>query len=138
MNLLNDYPYTYATRVKENNLLEQQQQSSAEEQNNVSSSSTIATTDGDVGLSWKLIGEDINVLPEFTTENVLQYFIYRKKNDGLERQDWKNFNSSGFKLFKDGHIQKVSVSDFTTNVYVKATCLPEMNKDRTYSLFITI
>ena len=85
-----------------------------------------------------MIGEDINVLPEFTTENVLQYFIYRKKNDGLERQDWKNFNSGRFKLFKDGHIQKVYVSDFTTNVYVKATCLPEMNKDRTYSLFITI
>ena len=73
---------------------------------NVSSSSTIATTDGDVGLSWKLIDEDINVLPEFTTENVLQYFIYRKENDGLERQDWKNFNLDGFKLFKEGHIQK--------------------------------
>ena len=124
--------------MKENNLLRQQQQLSAEEQNCVSSSLTIATTHGDVGLSWKLIDEDINVLPEFTIENVLQYFIYRKENDGLERQDWKNFNSGGFKLFKEGHIQKVYVSDSTMNVYVKATCLPEMKKDRTYSLFLTI
>ena len=104
--VLNDYPYTYATRMKEN-LLEQQQQSSAEELNNVSSSSTIATTDGDAGLSWKLIGEDINVLPEFTIEYVvLQYFIYRKENGGLERQDWNNFNSGGFKLFKEGIFKK--------------------------------
>ena len=124
--------------MKEYNLLGQQQQSSTEEQNVVSAPLNITTTDGDKGLSWKLIAEDINMLPEFTTENVLQYFIYRKENDGLERQDWKNFNFGGFKLFKEGHIQKIYVCDSTTSVYVKATCLPEMKKDRAYSLFVTI
>lgn len=43
-------------------------------------------------------------MPEFTIENVMQYFIYRKENDGLERQDWKNFNVGGYKLFKEGKI----------------------------------
>ena len=114
--------------MKEHNLLGQQQQLSTEEQNVVSAPLNITTTDGDEGLSWKLIAEDINMLPEFTTENVLQYFIYRKENDGLERQDCKNFNFGGFKLF---------ICDSITSVYVKAICLPEM-KDRAYSLFVTI
>ena len=65
--------------MKEYNLLGQQQQSSTEEQNVVSAPLNITTTDGDKGLSRKLIDEDINMLPEFTTENVLQYFIYRKE-----------------------------------------------------------
>ena len=52
------------------NLLGQQQQSSTEEQNVVSAPLNITTTDGDKGLSWKLIAEDINMLPEFTTATI--------------------------------------------------------------------
>lgn len=46
-------------------------------------------------------------MPKFTIENVMQYFVYRKENDALERQDWKNFNVGGYKLFKEGHVQKI-------------------------------
>ena len=77
-------------------------------------------------------------MPEFTIENVMQYFIYKKEDDGLERQDWKNFNVGGYKLFKEGHVQKMYGCLSANKVHIKATCLPEMKKDRTYSLLLTI
>ena len=88
--------------------------------------------------SWSLIDEDLRLIPEFTIENVLQYFIYRKERDGLERQDWKNFKSGGYNLYKEGHVQKVYASISTNVVDVKGICLPEMKKDRTYPLVLTL
>ena len=83
-------------------------------------------------LQLTLINEDIQLMPEFTIENVMQYFIHRKENDGLERQDWKNFDVGGYKLFKEGHVQKIYGSVSANMVLIKVTCLPEMKKDRTY------
>lgn len=87
--------------------------------------------------SWSKIGEDMRQLPNFTIQNIIQYFIYQKEIDGLERQDWKSLNNHGYKLFKEGHIQQVHVSS-SSKVAVKAICLPEMKKDRTYSLQLSI
>ena len=58
-------------------------------------------------------------MPEFAIENVMQYFIYRKENNGLERQDWKNFNVGGYKLFKEGHVQKIYVTVFAKTSLVR-------------------
>ena len=86
--------------------------------------------------TWKMINDDIQLLPNFTTENVIQYLTYQKEADGLEKQDWKSLNYGGYKLFKEGHVQKIFVR--SADIFVKAVCLPEMRKDRTYSLEITI
>lgn len=111
-----------------------------QEQSVTSYTTTTASSDcaSDIALSWSLIHEDLQLMPEFTIENVMQYFVYRKENDGLERQDWKNFNVGGYKLFKEGHIQKIYGCLCGQSVQIKATCLPEMKKDRTYSLLLTI
>ena len=37
--------------------------------------------------SWSKIGEDMRQLQDFTIQNIIQYFIYQKEIDGLERQD---------------------------------------------------
>ena len=65
------------------------------------------------------------------------YFVYQKEADGLEKEDWKSLNSGGYKLFREDHVQKICVSS-SDSVSVKAICLPEMKKDRTYSLGLTI
>ena len=77
-------------------------------------------------------------LPNFTINEVMDYFIYRNDNDGLERQDWKNLNSSGYKLFKEGHIQSLSAGLSGNTCCVKGKCLPEMKKDRVYELQMCI
>ena len=63
--------------------------------------------------------------------------MYLNDIDGLEKQDWKNLNSGGFKLFKEGHVQDISA--VVVNIcQVKGKCLPEMKKDRVYSLELYI
>lgn len=86
--------------------------------------------------SWSKIGEDTQQLSDFTIQNIIQYFIYQKESDRPEGQDRKSLNNHGYKLFKEGHIQQVYVS-LSSKVVVKAICLPEMKKDRTYSLQLT-
>ena len=88
-------------------------------------------------VTWSKIEEEINLLPDFTIENVIQYFVYQKEADGLEKEDWKSLNFGGYKLFREGHVQKIYVSS-SGSVSVKAICLPEMKKDRTYSLELVI
>ena len=60
-----------------------------------------------------------------------------KEEDGLERQDWKNLTSSGYRLFKEGHVQQLKVSSQEPFV-VKAICLPKMKKDREYSTTVIL
>ena len=126
-------------RVKDNNLLSSQtEQTPTVSWATCTNCSTNPLSDIASIDSWSLIDEDLKLIPEFTIKNVLQYFIYRKECDGLERQDWKNFKSGGYNLYKEGHVQKVYASISTNVVYVKAICLPEMKKDRTYPLVLTL
>ena len=97
----------------------------------------IATMDVSTEVApWSLIDKELRLLPEFTIEKVMDYFLYQKESDGLA----KSFNSKGFKLFREGHVQKIyaSISTKFNHVNVKATCLPEMKKDRAYSLLMTL
>ena len=101
----------------------------------------IATMDVSTEVApWSLIDKDLRLLPEFTLEKVMDYFLYQKESDSLARQDWKSFNSKGFKLFREGHVQKIyaNISTKFNHVNVKATCLPEMKKDRAYSLLMAL
>ena len=77
-------------------------------------------------------------LPPFTIEHIMQYLINRKEEDNLQAEDWKNFKSGGFKLFKEGHVRKLyNVRDDLFSE-TKCECLPEMKKDRVYQIKITI
>ena len=50
---------------------------------------------------------------------MIQYFVYQKEADGLEKEDWKSLNFGGYKLFREGHVQKIYVSS-SGSVSVKA------------------
>ena len=85
----------------------------------------------------KLI-DNPNVMPAFTIENVLDYLIYRKEEDCLRAEDWKNFKTGGFKLFKEGHVQNIMVSHKGAVFEIECKCLPEMKKDRVYEIKVEI
>lgn len=85
-------------------------------------------------MTWKTLIESSRIIPSFTINQVEEYFIHRNDSDGLERQDWKNFNDKGFKLFKEGHVQSIRVGMSDDMCCVKAKCLPEMKKDLVYDL----
>ena len=74
----------------------------------------------------------------FTTEKLTDYFVHCKDRDGLERQDWKSLNSGGYKLFAEGHVQDVMIKISNGDCLLKASCLPEMKKDKKYTVSVTI
>ena len=65
-------------------------------------------------------------MPEFIIENVLDYLIYRKEKDYMRAEDWKSFKTGGFKLFKEGHVQKITITQNDTMFGITCNCLPEM------------
>ena len=77
-------------------------------------------------------------MPEFTIDNVLDYLIYRKEKDCMRAEDWKSFKSGGFKLFKEGHVQKITITQRNSIFGITCSCLPEMKKDRIYNIKINI
>ena len=56
----------------------------------------------------------------------------------MRAEDWKNFKTGGNKLFKEGHVQNIMVSQQDSIFGIKCNCLPEMKKDRVYKLEIDI
>ena len=56
----------------------------------------------------------------------------------MRAEDWKNFKTGGFKLFKEGHVQDIMVTQQGSVCGIKCICLPEMKKDRVYKLEVDI
>ena len=53
----------------------------------------------------------------------------------MQAQDWKSFKSGGYKLFKEGHVQKIFVTRLDENYSdISCQCLPEMKKDCVYQI----
>ena len=77
----------------------------------------------------KSLLESQTTIPNFGINNIIEYFIYCNDADGLEKQDLKNINSGGYKLFKEGHIHDIFTSSSSDTYLSKARCLPEMKKD---------
>ena len=79
-----------------------------------------------------------DAMPEFTIENVLDYLICRKEKDCMRAEDWKSFKTGGFKLFKEGHVQKITITQNNTMFGITCSCQPEMKKDRVYKIKISM
>ena len=84
--------------------------------------------------------EDIALqLPQFTLANITAYFIdQRLSSDGKSANDFKNVNKKSFPLFQQGHVQSITAcfdGDMCTYKYI---CLPEMKKNVTYKILLTV
>ena len=73
-------------------------------------------------------------MPFFTIEYVGDYLINHKEQDSMREEDWKSFKTGGYKLFKEGHVQNIMVSQQGSIFGTKCNCLLEMKKDRVYKL----
>lgn len=85
----------------------------------------------------KLI-DNPEALPVFTIENVADYLITRKESNNLRTEDWKSFKTGGYKIFKEGHVQKTMINQEGSVCTISCSCLPEMKKDRVYKIKIDI
>ena len=77
-------------------------------------------------------------VPQFNNGHIIQYFVTRSVIDGLPSGDLKSINLSAVNLFQGGHVQHIEVCSTATYLYLRASCLPEMRKDRIYKLALTL
>ncbi len=78
-------------------------------------------------------------IPQFNNGHIVLFFVTLSVIDGLPSSDFKSISSSAENLFKCGHVQNIEVN-ITNNtfLFLKASCLPEMRKDRIYSLSLAL
>jgi hypothetical protein len=76
----------------------------------------------------------------FTNAQIISYFVSRTASDGLPVNDFKSVNRSAMNLFRCGHIQKIELCNNVNShtIYLRASCLPEMRKDRKYDLYMEL
>ena len=84
-------------------------------------------------MNFKPINE-VTGLPMFNMANITNYFIARIACDGKSARDFKNLSTKAFPLFKDGHVQSITVCIDDKIVLFGAKCLPEMKKDILYTI----
>ena len=95
----------YIAWVREHNLLtdECSQQSIVQPSNSTSHTST-----GPL-LVWKKIEDNISVISNFTIEMQCNILVTKRILMDLKKEDWKSLNSGGYKLFREGYVQKIHV-----------------------------
>ena len=92
-------------------------------------------------LSWnniKTYYKSPSEVLKFTTANIVTYFVMRKVFDGSSCTDFKSINQSAIDLFHCGHLQQVEIAESNATLWIQANCLPEMHKDRTYKVVLSL
>ena len=112
----------------------------------MSTSGTSATGNSSGGTEpprdWQLlkqtfIGKSPDELFAFNNANIINYFVVRTTVDGKPANDTKAMNSSALALFGCGHVQDIEMC-YDNHLCLRASCLPEMRKDRVYKLLLLL
>ena len=77
-------------------------------------------------------------VPDFSTGNIITYFVTRTAGDGLAVGDFKSVNKSAENLFLCGHVHDIELNTEGDILWVRAMCRPEMRKDRIYKLILSL
>ena len=77
-------------------------------------------------------------VPLFNHGHMISYFVSRTAVDDLASGDVKSINNSAKYLYDCGHIQDIEVGYSSTSLHLRATCIPEMRKDRVYKVIMTL
>ena len=92
-------------------------------------------------LSWKKIKtyyKSPSNVPRFTNAHKVTSFVMRKVCDGSSCTDFKSINQSAIDLFHCGHLQQVEIAESNVTLWIRANCLPQMRKDRTYKVVLSL
>ena len=77
-------------------------------------------------------------LQNFSMSQVLNYFIEAVSADSKLKQDFKSLREWSFQMFKAGHVQDIRLKAGFRTLIIISSCLPEMRKDKIYSLMARI
>jgi len=77
-------------------------------------------------------------VPLFNHGHMISYFVSQTAVDGLASGDVKAINKSAKYLYDCGHVQGMEVGYTSASLHLRATCIPEMRKDRVYKVLMTL
>ena len=77
-------------------------------------------------------------IPRFTNAHIVTYFVMRKVCNGSSCTDFKSINQPAIDLFHCGHLQQVEIAESNATLWIRANCLPQMRKDRTYKAVLSL
>ena len=77
-------------------------------------------------------------VPSFNHGHMISYFVSRTAADGLPSGDIKSINTAAKHLYDCGHVQSIEVGSANDSMYIRATCIPEMQKDRVCKLMMSL
>ena len=69
---------------------------------------------------------------------MISYFVSRTAVNGLASGDVKSINKSAKYVYDCGHVQAMEVGYTSASIHLRATCIPEMRKDRVYKVLMTL
>ena len=90
---------------------------------------------------WKSIWNTFtspSEVPDFSTGNIITYFVSGTATDGLAVSDFNSMNKSAENLFLCGHVHDIEQNTDGDILCVRAKCRPEMRKDRIYKLILSL
>ena len=77
-------------------------------------------------------------MPQFSLGHIVEYFITRTVCDSLPAADFKSMNRAAENLFRCGHVKNIKICHKNDFLFIKASCIPEMRKDRVYELGVVL
>ena len=108
---------------------------------------TCATSSSEPSAALSFNGTWVNIknayskpedVPSFNHGHMISYFVSRTAADGLPSGDIKSMNTAAKHLYDCGHVQSIEVGSTNDTMYIRATCIPEMRKDRVYKLLLSL
>jgi len=79
-----------------------------------------------------------DTVPNFTNAQIVSCFVTQQVCDTCLCGDFKAINKSAMYLFRCGHLQQVEIYNSQDRLWLQAYCLPEMKKDITYKVEMSI
>ena len=74
----------------------------------------------------------------FCHGHMITYFVDCQVCDQRPAGDMRSISEHAYALSERGHVQKIEVASDTNSIYLRATCLPEMRKDRIYKISLEL
>ena len=77
-------------------------------------------------------------VPRFTNAQIVSYFVTQQVCDSHLCGNFKAINTSAMNLYHRGHLQQEEVFNTSETLWLHAYCLPEVKKDTSYKVELSI
>ncbi len=86
----------------------------------------------------KLAYSNKSEIPSFSHGQMVTYFVSRTVSDGLPAGDFNAMNTKAKRIYNCGHVQNIQVCAYSSFLWMRANCFPEIYKNTVYKIIISL